>query len=83
MNYSCAFIAVSPDCPASSGTLPPSGSVGGIQLALLLERPYGCSSDELLFEVYARRSGISGRLCEADRRRSSQIRTHVFELLRW
>jgi hypothetical protein len=58
-NYIDTFIAVSPDCPVQSGRLPAkAGSVAAIELELLSARPYQLTSDDLLFEVHLRRSGI-------------------------
>ena len=63
-NYFDTFITVSPDCPARAGETPAkSGTVAALQLELLQARPYGLTSDELLFEVHARRHGIA----DADR----------------
>jgi hypothetical protein len=64
INYRHAFITVSPDTAATCGTAPArAGSVAQLQHALLSERPYGLTSEELLFEVHARRGGVA----EADR----------------
>lgn len=58
-NYRNAFIAVSADCPAAQGKRPvKDGSVAGLQHALLRESPYTFTSDDLLFEVHARRTGV-------------------------
>lgn len=63
-NYRDTFIAVAADCPADSGTIPGKpGSVAAIQHALIIDRPYALTSDELLFEVHAQRAGVA----EADR----------------
>lgn len=62
-NYTSAFIAVAPDSDAISGTKPKPGTVAALQLALLRGSPYGFTSDDLLFEVHARRAGIA----DADR----------------
>lgn len=63
-NYRDAFIKASADCPVSEGEVPAKAeSVAGLQYALLREHPYGFTSDELLFEVHAKRHGIA----EADR----------------
>ncbi|TFI57404.1 hypothetical protein E2493_15095 [Sphingomonas parva] len=56
-NYLDTFIAVSPDCPSTSGVLPREGTVAALQLDLLRARPYALTSDDLLFEVHVRRSG--------------------------
>jgi len=59
-NYADTFIAVSADCPAAAGEAPAKpGSVAALQLELLQAQPYGLTSDELLFEVHARRHGIA------------------------
>lgn len=63
-NYVDTFIAVSPDCPVAAGETPGKpGSVGALQLDLLQAQPYGLTSDDLLFEVHARRNDIA----DADR----------------
>lgn len=63
-NYANTFIAVSPDSSATIGdTGPKPGSVAALQLELLQARPYGLTSDDLLFEVYARRNAVA----DADR----------------
>lgn len=63
-NYADTFIAVSPDCSATLGdTAPKPGSVAAHQLELLQAMPYALTSDDLLFEVHARRHGIA----DADR----------------
>lgn len=59
-NYADAFIAVSPDSSATIGdTAPKPGSVAAIQLELLQARPYGLTSDDLLFETHARRNDLA------------------------
>jgi hypothetical protein len=63
-NYVDTFISVSPDCPARAGETPAKpGTVAALQLALLQAQPYRLTSDDLLFEVHARRHGIA----DADR----------------
>lgn len=57
-NYTNCFIAVSPDSSATSGDEPKQGTIADEQLRLLREAPYERTSDELMFEVYAARSGI-------------------------
>ena len=59
-NYANTFIAVSPDSSATIGdTGPKPGSIAAIQLELLQAQPYGLTSDDLLFEVHARRSDVA------------------------
>jgi hypothetical protein len=63
-NYKNTLITASPDSTAAQGTVPAkSGSVAGMQHALLQAKPYEFTSDDLLFEVHARRNNIA----EADR----------------
>lgn len=54
------FITVSPDSPATKGETPAkAGSVAALQYALLAAEPYAWTSDDLLFEVHARRHEIA------------------------
>lgn len=63
-NYFDTFITVSGDCPAEGGLTPTkAGGVAQLQHQLLSDAPYSLTSDDLLFEVHARRRGIA----EADR----------------
>lgn len=59
-NYENTFIRVSEDCPVAVGKVPPKpDSVAGRQLALLHERPYGLTSDDLIFAVHASRKDVA------------------------
>lgn len=59
-NYANTFIAVSPDSSATAGDMSPKpGSIAAIQLELLQGKPYGLTSDDLLFEVHARRNDLA------------------------
>lgn len=59
-NYFDTFISVSPDSPAEAGLVPrKADSVAGMQHALLFEAPYAWTSDDLLFEILARRKNIT------------------------
>lgn len=63
-NYRDTFIAVAADCGVENGTAPEKqGTIAALQYALLTDAPYAMTSDDLLFEVHARRAGLS----EADR----------------
>jgi hypothetical protein len=57
-NYVDSFIAVALDCRAARGSEPRPGTIAAQQLELLRSAPYARTSDDLLFEVHARRSGI-------------------------
>lgn len=66
-NYHDSFIAVAPDCRAERGEEPKPGTVAALQLELLRAAPYAHSSDDLLFEVHARRGGLPPEAREAER----------------
>jgi Family of unknown function (DUF6157) len=66
-NYSNTFIAVAPDSAASAGTEPKPGTAAAVQLTLLRERPYGYTSDDLMFEAHARRNAIPETDNDAER----------------
>ena len=58
-NYRDTFIAVSPDCPAIAGMVPPKpGTVAAMQHERLLAKPYSMTSDDLLFGIFADRNAI-------------------------
>lgn len=61
-NYHDTFIQVAEDCPVAEARVPPGGratpSVAELQHRLLDERPYGLTSDELLFTVHLLRRQI-------------------------
>lgn len=63
-NYVDTFIAVASGCPATAGEVPAkTGTIASLQLELLKAQPYALTSDDLLFEIHARRNGIA----DADR----------------
>jgi hypothetical protein len=58
-NYFDTFITVSGDCPARMGKAPAKiDSIAGLQYRLLRDQPYLFTSDDLLFEVYAKRNCV-------------------------
>lgn|SRR5690606_30464505 len=62
-NYQDTFIAVAEDCPAAEAAVPQrkkngEDTVATLQFNLLWEHPYTLTSDDILFQVYARRNGI-------------------------
>ena len=58
-NYHETLITVSPDTKAQAGTVPvKQGSIAQLQYALVSANPYVLTSDDVLFEVHARRNGI-------------------------
>ncbi len=58
-NYTDTFILVAEDCPVSSGTEPPlrngMPTLATRQFQLMIEHPYGYTSDQLLFQIYSDR----------------------------
>lgn len=69
-NYINTFITAAADGKAKAGIVPSkAGTVGALQLSLLLGRPYVLTSDDLLLEVYMIRNGIPPEEREAARDR--------------
>lgn len=67
-NYHNTFITISPDSRATHGEQPAKPqSIASLQLQLLLARPYGYTSDELLFAVHALRGAIADDQLEVER----------------
>jgi len=60
-NYFDTFIEVAEDCPADAAHEPPeaaSPTIAGLHYELIAARPYALTSDDVIFETYARRAGI-------------------------
>lgn len=70
-NYVNTFISVSEDSTAEAGQTPPRSESGEtiaeIEHELLSNHPYAYTSDELLFEVFARRKGLAEAERDAER----------------
>ena len=65
-NYFRTFIAVAEDCPVEVGVEPPEKpdpTIADLHFALITAAPYALTSDDVLFETHARRTGIQ----DADR----------------
>jgi hypothetical protein len=62
-NYAATFIEVAEDCPVAAAEEPPPGrpTVARLQYELLAAAPYRWTSDDLLVEVAARRTGDDDR----------------------
>ena len=60
-NYFDTFIAVAEDCPVAASEIPPAQqppTIAALHFELLADEPYTKTSDEVIFETYARRAGI-------------------------
>lgn len=70
-NYTNTFIRVADDCPAATGEAPPirqeTPTIAALQYQLIAERPYELTSDDVIFEVHARRNGIPEEAKAAER----------------
>jgi hypothetical protein len=62
-NYQNTFIEVAEDCPAIAGEIPPlkkeEKSVANLQFEMINKNPYKFTSDDVFFEVYAQRKGLT------------------------
>src|SRR5690606_22880396 len=67
-NYRHTFIQISPDSNAETGLTPSKpGTIADLQLALIRQKPYQLTSDDLLFTVHAIRNEITEELRPAAR----------------
>ncbi|MHB8422184.1 MAG: DUF6157 family protein [Leptospirales bacterium] len=71
MNYFDTFILVAPDCPVRASVIPETkrkrSAVAVLEYDLLSVNPYCYTQEELLFEVYIRRQGVSAGVLESKR----------------
>lgn len=62
-NYYDTFIQIAVDCPVTEGEAPPrvgnKKTVANFQYDLLKKNPYRFTSDDILFNVFAERNGLS------------------------
>lgn len=62
-NYHDAFIEVAEDTPAKTGEMPPvkegAKTAANLQFDMIYDHPYKYTSDDVLFQVYAEKNGIS------------------------
>jgi len=72
-NYYNTFIEVAEDCPVSVAEMPaPKGdskTVPVLQYEMIAKHPYTYTQDDVLFEVFAERSGIASKDKPAERKR--------------
>lgn len=61
-NYINTFIEVAEDCPVSQSQIPPEKkekTVANLHYELLIKSPYSKTSDDVIFESFAQKKGIS------------------------
>ena len=61
-NYFDTFIAIAEDSPTEHGVEPPAKSeptIAALHYELIANAPYTRTSDDVIFETYARRAGIA------------------------
>jgi hypothetical protein len=69
-NYTDTFIQVAEDCPVDHGVVPPAKpepTIARLHYDLIAEAPFQLTSDEVIFETFARRSGVTDDEREAAR----------------
>ncbi len=70
-NYYNTFIEIADDCPVSNSEAPPQKgdklTVANIQFDLISQNPYKFTSDEILFQVYAKKSGVKKADMESEK----------------
>jgi len=61
-NYADAFIEIADDCSVEAAEIPPSKNgqptVASLQYDLIAGHPYKYTSDDVIFKVYAQKSGV-------------------------
>ncbi|PCE14499.1 hypothetical protein AUC47_02635 [Microbacterium sp. SZ1] len=60
-DYRATFIEVAEDCPVDHAQEPPAGerpTIAALHYRLITEKPYGRTSDDVIFETHALRQGI-------------------------
>jgi hypothetical protein len=62
-NYIDTFIEIADDCPIAKGEIPTlkgdAKTVANIQFELISKNPYKFTSDDVLFQVFADRNGLT------------------------
>lgn len=62
-NYANTFIEVADDCPITQGEVPPqkeeAKSVATLQFDALSKNPYAFTSDDILFDIYAKKNDLA------------------------
>lgn len=58
-SYTNAFITLAPNCPVSAGTVPRlATSIAGLEHALLADRPYHYTANDLILEVHRQHKNV-------------------------
>jgi len=68
-NYSNTFISVADDCAAERGEVPPERprpTIARMQYEKIAGHPYRYTSDEVIFDVHARKNGVSADAMDAE-----------------
>lgn len=71
-NYVETFMEVAEDCPAGEGVIPPAKetpTVAQLHYELISAEPYARTSDDVIFETFARRDGVPEDELEVERER--------------
>ncbi|MEX0966292.1 MAG: DUF6157 family protein [Bacteroidia bacterium] len=62
-NYHNTFIKVAEDCPVTAAEVPPQKSdkktIANLQFEMINDAPYQYTSDDVIFEIHAKRKGVS------------------------
>ena len=62
-NYEDTFIEVAEDCQAKNGEVPPlkggEETIASIQFDMIIKNPYKFTSDDVIFQTFARRNNIA------------------------
>jgi hypothetical protein len=62
-NYIDTFIEIAEDCPLTISEIPPqkgdSKTAANVQFEMIIHHPYEYTSDDVLFQVYARKNEIT------------------------
>ncbi|REC46121.1 DUF6157 family protein [Chryseobacterium pennipullorum] len=69
-NYVNTFIEIAEDCPVSRSEVPPQKkekTLASLQYEIISKHPYQYSSDDVIFECHAVKSGISENEKEKER----------------
>ena len=71
-NYLDTFIMIAEDSPVNEGVLPKAttpATIAAMEYAMITRSPYKYTSDDVLFEIYARRNKVSKNYLYVERER--------------